>query len=232
MSTMIDFFRAVPKKRKVKIKKGGGIVYHNPPVFRKVVFYLGTCIFVSGWMYLGYLYSPLISAIYQYKHAQKQEIVTPKVEIDNSDKSFYIQIPKILAFSKVEEGVSPFDKAEYERVLKQNLVAQAKGSATPGGGEGKTTYIFAHSSQEGVEMVRNNAVFYLLGELQIDDQIFLKYQGKDYEYRVREKRIVGAKEVSYLNYSDPNREMLILQTCWPIGTDWNRLLVMAELINS
>ena len=41
-------------------------------------------------------------------------------------------------------------------------------------------------------------------------------------------KIVTAKEFEYLTYSDSNKEVLILQTCWPIGTNWKRLLVFAQ----
>ncbi len=147
----------------------------------------------------------------------------------NTEK-YMIQIPKIMAISEVVEGVSPYDQAEYKKVLKTDVVAQAKGSSPPGSGKGKTNYIFAHSTRQGLDMVSKNAVFYLLGELQAGDKIFISYGGNDFTYRVMRKMIVSAKEISYLNYSDPERETLILQTCWPIGTDWQRLIVLAELI--
>ena len=73
-----------------------------------------------------------------------------------------------------------------------------------------------------------NSVFYLLGELDKDDKILINYQGKIIEYTVYMKKIVTAKEFEYLTYSDSTKEVLILQTCWPIGTNWKRLLVFAQ----
>ena len=148
----------------------------------------------------------------------------------NNTGEYIIQIPKILAYSRVIENVSPFDQAEYDRILKNNVVAEAKDSNSPGGGNGKLTYIFAHSSNNNLGMLRTNAVFYLLGELQKEDIVYLNYQNKEFKYKVFDKKIVGAKDLDYLNYSDPNKEVLILQTCWPIGTDWNRLLILAERV--
>jgi len=184
-------------------------------------------------IYSGYLYTPLIKAIYRYKFSKNEAKINV---IDNSRVSdektgeYIIQIPKILAYSRVVENVSPFDSAEYDRVLKNEVVAQAKGSDQPGSGRGSSIYIFAHSTNNNLAMIRNNAVFYLLGELQKDDLIFLDYQQKELKYRVFEKKVVSPKDLSYLDYHDENREVLILQTCWPIGTDWNRLLVLAELV--
>jgi LPXTG-site transpeptidase (sortase) family protein len=145
-------------------------------------------------------------------------------------EKYIIQIPKILAYSQVVENVSPFDQAEYDRVLKNNVVAQAKGTNKPGSGNGNSIYIFAHSTNNNLGMLRSNAVFYLLGELQKDDIVYLNYQQKELKYKVFDKKVVSAKDLTYLDFHDESREVLILQTCWPIGTDWNRLLVLAELI--
>jgi len=191
-------------------------------------------LFFGAIFYGLYLYSPLLSAIYKYKYTKTEEIIIPI--ITNTEEKvietneYIINIPKILATAPVIENVSPFDQAEYDRVLKNNVVAQAKGTSVPGSGKGKSTYIFAHSTNNAIGMLRNNAVFYLLGELQNDDFIYINYHGKNIKYRVFEKKVVSPKDLNYLNYHDENREVLILQTCWPIGTDWNRLLILAELV--
>jgi LPXTG-site transpeptidase (sortase) family protein len=228
---MLDFFRAVPKKRKVKINGRFGVIFRNPTKNQRTIFYLANLVLGISLGYLVYLYYPLFGAIYRYKTIRpetKTEVMD--TQLQNTDK-YMIQIPKILAISEVVAGVSPYDQAEYKKVLKTDVVAQAKGSFPPGSGAGKTTYIFAHSTRQGLDMVAKNAVFYLLGELQAGDKIFISYGGKDFTYRVMRKMIVSTKEISYLNYSDPTREVLILQTCWPIGTDWQRLIVLAELFN-
>lgn len=227
---MWDFFRVTPRKRSVRIRKRG-IIYHNPNFWRRIIFGLGNVVFLGALVYGVYLYYPLVGAILTYRASGNREAVTetiPAPTVAPMDYSFEIEIPKILAKSTVVTGVSPFDPNEYLKVLEADVVAQAKGSAMPGGGKGKTTYIFAHSTQQGIGMVRKNAVFYLLGEMKQDEVIFIKYGGQMYTYRVLEQKIVGAKEIEYLTYSDPDKELLILQTCWPIGTDWKRLLVIAE----
>lgn len=232
---LLDFFKVVPKTRKVRIKRSKGIIYFDPPKHRKLVFYIANTLFLGAVIYFGYLYTPLIRAIYRYKFTKAEVVVSenvPKIEEVQEIKSeeYTINIPKILAYSRVAEGVSPFDKAEYDRILKTNVVAQSKGSAAPGADLGKSTYIFAHSTNAGIGMQRNNAVFYLLGELQENDMIYIDYYGKKIEYRVFDKIVVKPDELKYLEYSDPSKNVLILQTCWPIGTDWNRLLIMAEKI--
>ena len=111
--------------------------------------------------------------------------------------------------------------------MDQNLIAQAKGTNLPNEGKGTTTYLFAHSSQQGLSRVRNNSVFYLLGELEKGDLIYLKTADQAFVYVVYDKKIVNPKEISYIYDKEDDKELLILQTCWPIGTDWKRLLVYA-----
>jgi LPXTG-site transpeptidase (sortase) family protein len=97
-------------------------------------------------------------------------------------------------------------------------------------GVNNTTYIFAHSTQQSLDMVRKNSVFYLLDELVNNDLVYIKYSGNFYKYRVYDKKVISSKETEYLNFKEDNKELLILQTCWPIGTNWKRLLVFAERI--
>lgn len=233
---MFDFFRVTPKKRIVKIKARSGVIYHNPPFVKKVIFSIGNILFLLSVVYFIYLYWPLSKAmtIYfinknQFAGTKQIEYVAPQPSVDKSD--FSIQIPKIFAAAKIAADVSPFNKDEYLKVLNTNAVAQAKGSSFPGEGLGKTTYIFAHSTQQGFNSVRNNSVFYLLGELQKNDPIFIKYDGKVYIYKVYNQIVVDPSQVEYLQYSEKDKELLLLQTCWPIGTDWKRLLVFAQLVN-
>lgn len=230
---MLDFFRLVPKKRTVKIKSKKGIIFNNPSGRKKYVFYVGNLVILVAIGYLTYLYWPLAKSIVNYntRNTKTTENVNiqQEIAIQPANGDFSISIPRIGAFAKIQKNVSPFDKKEYLPVLEKDLVAQAKDSSLPGQ-KGRAIYLFAHSTKQGVQMVRNNAVFYLLGELKQNDPIFINYNGKVYGYRVYAQKIVNASEVGYLNYSEDGKEILILQTCWPIGTDWKRLLVFAERI--
>ncbi len=232
---ILDILRITPRKRRVKIKKGHGVIYHNPSGFKRYFFYFGNGVVLAAIIGIIYLYYPLGKAVYVYKFHTKQDeekLQTFKNEVSTQPtiNEFYLQIPKILASSTVIPDVSPYDTNEYLKVLSENVVAQARGSSPPGLGDGKTTYLFAHSSQEGISMVRKNSVFYLLGQMNMGDVIYLKYNGKVYTYRTYMKRIVNSSESQYLNFKDDNKELLILQTCWPIGTDWKRLLVFAQRV--
>jgi LPXTG-site transpeptidase (sortase) family protein len=232
----LDFFRVTPKSRKVKLKKAKGVLFSNPGLYKKIIFYGGTCLFLISMTYATYLYLPIASALFKYQIASREVgqisvILTPTpIPIPEQKMEYSITIPKILAFSKIVDNVSPFDQKEYLKVLEDNVVAQAINTSYPGSGPGHSTYIFAHSTSQGLSMLRKNAVFYLLGELKNDDVVFVERNGVNYTYKVYQQLIVNANQTEYLKYTDPKKEVLILQTCWPIGTDWKRMLVFAQLV--
>ncbi len=143
---------------------------------------------------------------------------------------FGVVIPKILANVAVTENVNPQKAEVYQDVLRQaGGVAHAAGSALPG--EDGVVYIFGHSTDSNFNVARFNAVFYLLRKLEADDLIIVYYRGKDYRYRVKYKKVVDPTDLSDItDVSSPQR--LVLQTCWPPGTTWKRLLIVAEPENS
>jgi len=236
MTDPLDFFRVRPKKRRVKIRRNFGVIFTNPSGINKALFYVANAILVLSLAYLSYLYWPLGKAIIKYRElAVKVEtgnvtpvpLPTPSISAEDSD-TFWIQIPKIQAKADIIANVSASNKNEYLKVLESDVIAQASGSGLPGTSMGKSIYLFAHSTEQGLSVVRNNAVFYLLGEMDNGDVVFVNYRGIIHTYKVYKQLVVNASEVQYLNYSEPNKEVLILQTCWPLGTDWKRLLVFAE----
>ena len=137
-----------------------------------------------------------------------------------------IVIEKINANSKVIAGVNPASEREYTRALAQG-VAEALGSTPPG--QAGNLYLFSHSTDAPWNMIRNNAVFYLLRELEVGDRVVIFYKDVRYDYIVFDKSIVSPTDISFLTnkYETP---VLTLQTCDPPGTLLNRLIVRAKLI--
>ena len=70
---MFNLFKITPKKRTVKIGKKYGILYSNPTKPRRLVFHIGTTIFLIGLVYFGYLYTPLIKSVIVYKFSSKSK---------------------------------------------------------------------------------------------------------------------------------------------------------------
>ncbi len=149
----------------------------------------------------------------------KEQILIPK------DTNFDILIPKIGANAKVFPNVDPSNPNEFLPIL-QKGVAHAKGTVFPG--MPGNIYLFAHSTDNFWDVGRYNAVFYLLKNLSPGDNITIFFEGVRHNYVVTGSKIVDPSDVSYIVKSQTGREQLILQTCWPPGTTWKRLLVFAK----
>ncbi len=78
-----------------------------------------------------------------------------------------------------------------------------------------------------------NYIFKDLNELVEGDEIIIRVTQKNgqvfnYKYIVREKDVVEADNVKIFREEDT--AYITLVTCWPLGTNWKRLIVKAELI--
>jgi LPXTG-site transpeptidase (sortase) family protein len=157
-----------------------------------------------------------------------RSLLLPQFKIGVEETSTYpdgsVVIPSLFLDEPVMYNVDPINEAIYLAALK-NGIAHASGTQLPGfGGLG---YYFAHSSSPS--LVRQyNAVFYLLGKLKGGERITLWYQGKYYDYTVTTTKITTPNDVSFLAMKQWNNETIVLQTCWPPGTNEKRLLVFAE----
>ena len=158
--------------------------------------------------------------VYDFRQITK---VKPNLEPINTD--FSIVIPKIAAVAPIVDNVDPFDSKKYLPALYQG-VAHALGSAYPG--ETGNVYLFAHSTDAFYNVGTYNAVFYLIGKLEKNDEVKIYYNNIEYSYRVTEKKVVNANDSHYL-IQKTNEKILTLQTCYPPGTTLKRLVVIAKL---
>lgn len=149
------------------------------------------------------------------------EILTP------IDPNFSIIIPKIGANAKIIPNIDPTNEDEYLSALREG-VAHTKGSFFPG--EGGHIVLFAHSTDYFWNITSYNAIFYLLYKLEKGDEVDIFYKGQRIVYRVVGQKIVNPDEVEFITQKT-KKEYLTLQTCWPLGTTLQRLLVFAERIS-
>jgi LPXTG-site transpeptidase (sortase) family protein len=140
------------------------------------------------------------------------------------DPLFSILIPKLGIDEQVVPNVDPNNPADYLPVL-QHAVAHARGSVFPGGPG--TIYLFAHSADNWWDIEHYNAVFYTLNNLSRGDEIVLFYENRRYNYFVTEQIISDPEDITLLTAKHQGPEQLVLQTCWPPGTSWKRLYVIA-----
>jgi len=150
----------------------------------------------------------------------KEQLLVPK------DTDFGIVIPKIGANSNVIPNIDASNPDDYLPAL-QKGVAHAKGSVFPG--MKGNVYLFAHSTDNFWDVGRYNAIFYLLKDLTPGDDVTVFFENVRHNYTVTQTKIVDPDEVSYLTHSHTGgEEQLILQTCWPPGTSWKRIIVVAK----
>lgn len=161
-------------------------------------------------------------ALSQNQGISAEEVLIPK------DEEFGIVIPKIRANSLIHADIDWQNEPLYQKAL-QTGVAHAKGTSTPN--MVGNMFLFSHSGVDFYEAVRYNAEFYLLGKLEAGDEIDIFYKGQKYLYTVRETKIVDQSEVEYIN-KKVKEKTLTLMTCWPAGTTYKRLLVIADQVTS
>jgi len=152
---------------------------------------------------------------------QGDALETQSVKVPNAD--FSLVIPKINAASMIIPNVNAGSEKEYNAALKKGI---AHGAGTVFPGMKGTIFLFAHSTDAPWNIARYNAIFYLLRELEPNDQIIVYFLGAKHYYSVYEKKIVDPKETSWFNQKD--EEILVLQTCYPPGTTKNALLIFAK----
>lgn len=177
------------------------------------LFHLGSLFIVISLLMAFIIFYPVVSTY----------LFPPQIKANAQLKGDYITIPKIKAQAPLIFNVDPWNEETYQERLKKG-VAHAKGTYLPG--EKGTSFIFAHSSGNPLEQTRYNTIFLKLGELEIGDRIEIKREGKTYNYLVTQKKVVYPSEIDYLKKNDTPG--IIIQTCWPIGTSFKRLLVFAS----
>lgn len=170
-------------------------------------------------------------ALYGYGH-QQSEVATngaaaaPLVATSDAATTTVttgntISIPKIDVSAPIQE-VSSVDDATILPALKKGVVFYP-GSANPGAGG--TTVIVGHSSSNP-PWTKYSTIFALLDKLEPGDIIKLNFQGKDYAYAVRSQQHGSVDSILQSNLGGD----LILSSCWPVGTDQGRIVIVANLL--
>lgn len=157
-------------------------------------------------------------------------VIDPNTDVAVSPEPKLI-IPKINVNVPVVYGVGAGDK--------EQLAAMQHGVAHwPGGDQAKSvpgqagnTVIAGHSSNDLFEGGDYKFVFAQLERLQQGDTIYVNYEGKRYTYTVTRKDIILPKGQWQSIIAPTDKPMLVLVTCWPLGTAQKRLLVTAEQIS-
>ncbi len=185
----------------------------------------------SGFAILVFIFFPILWLELTYT-AHSLKTSTPQTTTTLSptpvkpiSTDFGIVIPKINANAPIVKDVDAFDSAMYQQALAKGI-AHARGTSSPD--MAGNTFLFAHSAQNWLNANRYNAVFYLLYKMEKGDTFSVYYKGKEYVYKIEEKRTVSAENVDVMKASASPRSVTLM-TCWPPGTTFQRLIVVGSL---
>lgn len=142
---------------------------------------------------------------------------------------YEIQIKKLGVIVPMVWSLSS-DEAAFEADL-QNGVVRYPNTGIPG--QRGNTVISGHSSNYSWAAGNYNFIFQNLNNLQNGDEIIIKATQKNgksftYVYKVIEKNVVTPSDPSI--FEENGQTLVTLATCWPLRTDWKRLIVKAQLI--
>lgn len=137
--------------------------------------------------------------------------------------NFALSINKLNVSVPVIENVDGTNRAAYDEALTKG-VAHYKGTSLPG--DGSNVFIFGHSSALDENNVYGK-IFATLNELADGDDIVIRYNDQIFDYTVTDKKVVMPEDLWVLDQT--STEQLTLMTCWPIGSNEKRLVVIAEL---
>lgn len=190
---------------------------------------------VAMCLVLGLFHGQLISGYLAYELSSREVLAQPvsqptPVPVQqpplDPNAPAKIKIGKISVDAPVVYGQTAIDERTFQLALR-NGVVHYPGTATPG--EPGNVVLFGHSSVVWWAPGDYKFVFALLEKLAPGDTIQLEYQGRTYRYEVAGSQIVPPSEVSVLHQG--TKHELTLITCYPVGTDRDRLIVHAVQVS-
>ena len=164
---------------------------------------------------------------FEYTELQNSGIA-PNSESDaNVPSYFYLTIPKLRIKDAIVETNST-------NLAPDTSLGHYKGSGLPG--QVGNAFIYGHSVLPWFYNPRNyKTIFSTLNTLKPGDEIFIKYNNKEYKYVVETKETKKPQEVNPIADYKPkylNESTITLMTCDPPGTKIKRLMVNAILVKN
>lgn len=109
-------------------------------------------------------------------------------------------------------------------------------SDTPKPGQGKgASVLLGHSSAYPWYKGHYGSIFALLGKLEPGDRFYIEYEdGRRFTYEMKESIIFNPfiKDSRLSKLENPDKESVVLLSCWPVGTNYRRIAVRADLVTN
>jgi len=125
--------------------------------------------------------------------------------------------------------IFPESKNEYvlQKALEQGVIYWPDSSLS---NEKGMTIIIGHSSAFPWYQGQYGSIFSLLNHLEQGSEIFLFSNKEKYIYQVIEKDIKAPKNLNFK--AEEEKSVLYLVSCWPINTDWKRIIIKAIKVDT
>lgn len=144
-----------------------------------------------------------------------ERIIVPRI----SQNVPIIQIPTDKLIQRDWSGL----ENQIQEALRHGVV-HFPGTAQPG--DKGNVVITGHSSYFPWDPGRFKDVFALLHQVEVGDKVIVYNNQQKYEYQIYEKKVIKPSQVEVLTQEGEDRLTLI--TCTPVGTDLNRLVLLAK----
>lgn len=155
--------------------------------------------------------------------AASQAIVSSQLAVSQDPR---IIMPEANIDAPVIYGMDSVKEEDVQKALEKGVL-HFGGSPLPGR-PGNSVFV-GHSSNSPWAPGDYKFVFMMLEKLEAGNKINLNYNGVRYTYEVTGKKVVKPNDVSVLEGSLVPTATFI--TCTPIGTNTNRLVISAKLID-
>ncbi|RMD77540.1 sortase [Candidatus Dojkabacteria bacterium] len=145
------------------------------------------------------------------------------------NQPFYISIPSIgLNRLIVKPNVESTTERVYREVL-ENSLAHFKNTGLPFTKIKNNTVIYGHSASQTFNPKRNDprVAFSFLPEVKIGDKILVDINRETYEFTIYRTKVVNPDDISIIT-GTPETKTLTLFTCYPIGNNTQRYVVIAR----
>lgn len=153
-----------------------------------------------------------------------ETFVDPSIGFDSA--GFYIKIPRIELMKAVVKDVDPRIKEIYTNSW-ENGVSHGRFTAYPS--QIGNSYFFGHAVSSVYKAAENNAWFTQLDEVEMDDFIYIYYQGVEYKYQVISLSVVDPDATGIYTGLAPVQK-LTLQTCGPPRGSLNKRTIIDALL--
>ena len=157
-----------------------------------------------------------------------EEVATGYDPSGSGRPNFHLKIEKLNLTAPI---IWPSGTSE-EIILKRLNQGVVIYPTTAAPGQSGNCYITGHSSDYWWKDGEYKQIFASLDKLEASDEIIIEAIQKNnkiikYAYQIISKEVVDAGDPKL--FADTQKNILTLTTCWPIGTNWKRLMIKAEL---